>query len=52
MFHDKMKNIEIKNYLLCSKFQGEEVVLQNISTYEKIENILVNPLSKMKLLRT
>jgi hypothetical protein len=52
VFHDRSKNIEIKHYFLCYKFQRGEVVLQYISTNEKITNILVKPLSKMKSLHT
>jgi hypothetical protein len=52
MFHDKSKDIEIKNYFLCDKVHKGEVVLPYISTNEKIVDILVNPLSKMKCLST
>jgi hypothetical protein len=48
VFHDRSKHIEIKNYIVRDEVQRGEVVLQYISTDEKIEDILVNPLSKMK----
>jgi hypothetical protein len=51
VFHNKPKYIEIKSYTLCDEVQKREVVLQYISTDEKIENILVKPLSKMKSLQ-
>jgi hypothetical protein len=43
VFHDKMKYIEIKHYILSDKVQKREVVLQYISTDEQIADILVNP---------
>jgi hypothetical protein len=52
VFHDKMKYIEIKNYILCDKVQKREVVLQYISTNVQIAGILVNNLSRMKSLET
>jgi hypothetical protein len=52
VFHDRLKHIEIKHYFLRDKVQRGEVVLQYISTYEKIAEILVKPLSKMKSLCT
>jgi hypothetical protein len=52
VLHDRSKNIEIKHYILRDKVQRGEVVLQYISTDEKITYILVKPLSKMKSLRT
>jgi hypothetical protein len=52
MFHDRSKHIEIKHYFLRDKVQRGEVVLQYISTDEQIADILVKPLSKMKILRT
>jgi hypothetical protein len=52
MFHDRSKHIEIKHYILHDKVQRGEVVLQYISTDEKITHILVKPLSKMKSLCT
>jgi hypothetical protein len=39
MFHDESKHIEIKYYFLRDKVQRGEVVLQYISTDEKITNI-------------
>ena len=48
MFHERSKHIEIKHYFLCDRFQRGEVVLQYISIDEKIADILVKPLSKMK----
>ena len=48
VFHDRSKNIEIKYYILHDKFHRGEVVLQYISRYEQITNILVKPLSKIK----
>ena len=41
MFHDRLKYIEIKHYILCDKVHKREVVLQYISTDEKIADILV-----------
>jgi hypothetical protein len=52
VFHDRSKHIEIKHYIFRDKVQRGEVVLQYISTDEQITYILVNPLSKMKSLRT
>jgi hypothetical protein len=52
VFHDRSKHIEIKHYILRDKVQRGEVVLQYISTDEQIGDILVKPLSKMKILRT
>jgi hypothetical protein len=52
MFHDRLKHIEIKHYFLRDKVHRGEVVLHYISTDEKITDILVKPLSKMKSLRT
>jgi hypothetical protein len=52
VFHDRMKYIDIKYYILCDKFQKREVVLQYISTDEQIADILVKPMSKMKSLCT
>jgi hypothetical protein len=52
MFHDRSKHIEIKHYILHDKVQRGEVVLQYIFTDEKITNILVKALSKMKSLHT
>ena len=52
VFHNRLKYIKIKHYILRDKFHKREVVLQYISTYEKITDILVKPLSKMKSLCT
>jgi hypothetical protein len=52
VFHGRSKHIEIKHYILCDKVQRGEVVLQYISTYEQIADILVKPMSKMKSLCT
>jgi hypothetical protein len=52
VFHDRSKHIEIKHYILRDKVRRGEVVLQYISTDEQIGDILVKPLSKMKILRT
>ena len=52
VFHDKLKHIEIKHYIFFDKVQRGEVVLQYISTDEQIADILVKPLSKMKILHT
>jgi hypothetical protein len=46
---DRPKDIEIKHYILRDEVQKREVVLQCISTYEQIEDILVKPMSKMKM---
>jgi hypothetical protein len=48
LFCDWSKNIEIKYYFLCDTVQGGEVVLHYISTGEKILDILMKPLSKIK----
>jgi hypothetical protein len=48
VFHAKAKYIEIKHYILYDEVQKREVVLQYISTDEKIADILVKPLSNMK----
>jgi hypothetical protein len=48
VFHDKLKYIEIKHYILRDEVQKRGVVIQYISTDEQIEEILVKPLSKMK----
>ena len=45
---ERPKYIEIKHYILHDEVQKREVVLQYISTDEKIVDILVKPLSKMK----
>jgi hypothetical protein len=52
VFHERSKHIEIKYYFLRHRVQRGEVVLQYIFTDEKITDILVKPLSKMKILRT
>jgi hypothetical protein len=52
VFHDGSKHIEIKYYFLYDKVQREELLLQYISTDEQIKDILVKPMSKMKILRT
>jgi hypothetical protein len=52
MFHERMKYIEIKHFILCDEVRKREVVLQYISTNEQIEYILVKPLSKLKSLCT
>jgi hypothetical protein len=52
MYHENLKHIEIKHYFLHDEVQRGEVVLQYISTDEQITNILVKPLSKMKILCT
>jgi hypothetical protein len=45
---ERSKYIEIKDYILHDEVQKGELVLKYISTDEKIEDILVKPLSKMK----
>jgi hypothetical protein len=52
VFHVKSKHTDIKHYFILDKVQRGEVVFHYISTDEKITNILVKPLSKMKSLRT
>jgi hypothetical protein len=52
VFHDRLKHIEINHYILCDEVQKREVVLQYISTDEQIVDILVKPLSNMKILCT
>jgi hypothetical protein len=52
LFHDRLKHIYIKNYFLYDKVQKGEAVLQYISIDDKIADILVKPLSKMKSLHT
>jgi hypothetical protein len=52
VFHVKLKHTEIKNYFIPDKVQRGEVVFHYISMDEKITNILVKPLSKMKILHT
>jgi hypothetical protein len=52
VFHDKSKHIEIKHYILWDRFHRGDVVLQYVSTDEQIVDILVKPLSKMKILCT
>jgi hypothetical protein len=52
VFHDRSKHVEIKYYFLHDKVQRGEEVLQYVSIDEKIADILVKPLSKMKILRT
>jgi hypothetical protein len=49
VFHDRSKDIKIKYYFICDKFQKGEVILQYISTDEQIIDILTKPLSKIKL---
>jgi hypothetical protein len=51
MFHNKPKYIEIKHYILRDEVHKREVFLQYISTDEQIIDILVKPLSKMKILQ-
>jgi hypothetical protein len=51
VFHNRPKYIEIKHYILRDEVQKREVVLQYISTDEKIADILVKPLSEMKSLQ-
>jgi hypothetical protein len=51
VFHNRPKYIEIKHYILCDEVLKREVVLQYISTYEQIADILVRPMSKMKSLQ-
>jgi CRISPR/Cas system Type II protein with McrA/HNH and RuvC-like nuclease domain len=48
LFHDRSKYIEFKRYILRNEVQKREVVLQYISTDEKIVDILVKPLSKVE----
>jgi hypothetical protein len=45
---DRLKDIEIEHYILCEEVHKGEVVLQYISTNEHIEDILVNPFTKVK----
>jgi hypothetical protein len=52
VFHDKSKHIDTKHYFLHDRDQRGEVVLQYIFTDEKIADILVKPMFKMKILRT
>jgi hypothetical protein len=47
MFHDRLKNIEIKYYFIRDKVQKGEVMLQYISIDEKTTKILENLLSKI-----
>jgi hypothetical protein len=51
VFHNRPKYIEIKHYILHDEVQKRELVLQYISIDEKIADILVKPLSKMKSLQ-
>jgi hypothetical protein len=48
VFHNRPKYIDINHYILRDEVQKREVVLQYISKDEKIADILVKPLSKMK----
>jgi hypothetical protein len=52
VFHDRLKHIDIKNYILHDKLHTGEVVLHYISANEHIEDILVKPLSRMEILST
>jgi hypothetical protein len=49
VFHDRSKYIEIKYYVFHDKVQKRELVLQYISIDEQITDILVRPLSKIKV---
>jgi hypothetical protein len=51
LFHNRQKYIEIKHYILCDEVQKRDVVLQYISIDEHIEDILLKPPSKMKILQ-
>jgi hypothetical protein len=52
VFHDMLKHIEIKYYILRDKFERGEVVLMYISTNEQIKYVFVKPLCKMKIFCT
>jgi len=49
VFHDSSKQIEIKYYFICDKFEKGEVILHSISIDEKTIDILMNSLSKINI---
>ena len=48
MFHDKSKNIEIKYHYIRDMVQRGEMKLQYVAMEEQIDNVLMNPLDRVK----
>ena len=48
MFHDKSKHIEIKYHYIRDMVQRGVVKLQYVATEEKIADVLMNPLARVK----
>ena len=48
MFHDKLKNIEIKYHYIRDMVQRVVVKLQYVATYEHIVDVLTKPLARVK----
>ena len=48
VFHDKSKHIEIKYHYIRDMVQRGVVKLQYVATEEKIADVLMNPLAKVK----
>jgi len=50
VFHDHSKHIEIMYHFIRDKVQRGVVRLQYISTEEQVENVLMKPLVKVKVI--
>ena len=48
MFHDKLKQIEIKYHYIMDMVQREVVKLQYVAMDEHIANVLTKPLARVK----
>ena len=48
MFHDRSKHIEIKYHYIRDMVQRGAVKLLYVATEEQIDDVLMNPLARMK----
>jgi hypothetical protein len=48
VFHDRLKNIEIRYHFICDMVQRGALRLQYISTDEQVADVLTKPLSRVK----
>ena len=48
VFHDKSKHIEIRYFYIRDMVQNGAIKLEYVGTDEKVADILINPLSRMK----
>ena len=48
MFHDKIKNIEIRYFYICDMVQKGSIKLKYVSTDEQVVDVLTKPLSRVK----